>query len=452
MIPSHVKIFPLALGTVSLLSLLLLLFPWQLSTQTSSFSLSLDLDSSEGDQAVSFLNVYPNSTVPIQIFGTDIAATSDISLRFEFDPSQVAYDGFKRGNIVSGTSALTGKDFANIGITLSDGNPTSGLIGTIHFRTTEAFSGTDIRLVRARLVRGGQTETVSMDLSITLQIAKPPSPDFNRSGTVGIPDFLLFVDVFGSRKGQEGYDSKYDLNMDGEIGIGDFLIFVDSFGKVVNRAPVFSSEPPVTRSVAENTPSGQPIGDPISATDGDGHTLTYRLSGADADSFAIDPNTGQIQTKGTYNFEQKNSYSLIVIVSDGKGGEASLEVNITITDIDELTGTVPSNIVVEEGDSKLTVRWDAVPNEEGKPLVIGYEVGYRERPDPFDPPQENSDEWAGIQRVSSQLDSLIITDLLNGQAYLVSVRTLVDGGVSEWSSPVLGIPVRPAVGPIFIGG
>ena len=288
-----IKSLSLALGIFSSLSLLLLLFPWSLSTQTSSFSLSLDLDSSEGDQAVSSLDVFPNRTVPIQIFGTDIASASDLFLRFEFDPTQVVYEGFKRANIVSGTSALTGKDFANIGITLSEGHASSGLIGTIRFRTSDAFSGTDIRLVRARLVREGQTETVLMDLSITLRIAKPPSPDFDRSGTVGIPDFLLFVDAFGSRRGQDTYEAKYDLNVDGEIGIPDFLIFIDSFGKVVNRAPVFTSEPPVTRSVDENTPSGQAIGDPISATDAEGHTLTYRLSGADADSFAIEESTGQ---------------------------------------------------------------------------------------------------------------------------------------------------------------
>ena len=94
---SRVTIFPLALSTASLLSLLLLISP--LSTQNSSFSLSLDLDSSEGDQAISSLDVFPNRTVPIQIFGTDIQQASDISLRFEFDPSQVAYDGFKSERI-----------------------------------------------------------------------------------------------------------------------------------------------------------------------------------------------------------------------------------------------------------------------------------------------------------------------------------------------------------------
>ena len=288
----------------------------------------------------------------------------------------------------------------------------------------------------------------------------PPSPDFNGNGTVDIPDFLLFVDVFGLKEGQERYDAKYDLDGNGEIGIPDFLIFVDNFGKVVNRVPVFTVDSggttpvsSVTLSVDENTSSGQPIGDPISATDGDDDTLTYRLSGEDADNFAIDARTGQITTQETYDFEQKGSYSVTVVVSDGEGGEASLVVNITINDIEEPTATVPSNVVVEEGDSKLMVRWDAVSDEEGKPSVTGYEVGYRERPDPFDAPGEDSDEWAGIQKTSNRLDtSVTITGLLNGQAYQVSVRTLVDGGMSDWSSPVLGIPVIPAVGPVFPGG
>ena len=115
--------------------------------------------------------------------------------------------------------------------------------------------------------------------SLFSQDSSPPSPDFDGNGTVDISDFLLFVDVFGSRRGQAQYDAKYDLDGNEEIGTGDFLIFVDSFGKEVNRAPVFTSEPPVMRSVDENIPSGQPIGDPISATDADGDPLTYRLSG-----------------------------------------------------------------------------------------------------------------------------------------------------------------------------
>ena len=55
---------------------------------------------------------------------------------------------------------------------------------------------------------------------------------------------MLFVDVFGSRIGQDTYESKYDLNVDGEIAIADFQIFLARFGDEVNRVPVFASEPP----------------------------------------------------------------------------------------------------------------------------------------------------------------------------------------------------------------
>ncbi len=58
-----------------------------------------------------------------------------------------------------------------------------------------------------------------------------PTSDFDGDGVVGIPDFLLFVDVFGAREGQANYDVKYDLDGNGEIGVPDFLIFVDNFSK-----------------------------------------------------------------------------------------------------------------------------------------------------------------------------------------------------------------------------
>ncbi len=73
--------------------------------------------------------------------------------------------------------------------------------------------------------------------SLFSQNSSPPSPDFNGNGIVDIPDFLLFVDAFGSQEGRERYDSKYDLDGNSEIGFADFLLFVDNFGKVVKRLP-----------------------------------------------------------------------------------------------------------------------------------------------------------------------------------------------------------------------
>ena len=61
----------------------------------------------------------------------------------------------------------------------------------------------------------------------------PPSPDFDGDGTVGISDFLLFVNHFGLSRSDAGYGAKYDLDSNDRIGISDFLIFVNNFGSQV---------------------------------------------------------------------------------------------------------------------------------------------------------------------------------------------------------------------------
>ena len=56
-----------------------------------------------------------------------------------------------------------------------------------------------------------------------------PNPDFDGDGTVGFPDFLLFVAQFGSSQGEVGYNARFDLDGDGTIGFGDFLILASAF-------------------------------------------------------------------------------------------------------------------------------------------------------------------------------------------------------------------------------
>ena len=55
--------------------------------------------------------------------------------------------------------------------------------------------------------------------------------DFNKDGTVNVEDFLLFVEAFGSRRGDRVYDETLDIVPDGIINIADFLLFIDQFGK-----------------------------------------------------------------------------------------------------------------------------------------------------------------------------------------------------------------------------
>ena len=108
-----------------------------------------------------------------------------------------------------------------------------------------------------------------------------------------------------------------------------------------NRPPEFDSAT-ASREVPENTEAGENIGAPVTATDPDtGDTQTYTLEGADLDSFDIDSASGQLQTKPgvTYDHEIKSSYSVTVNADDNNGGTATIDVTVTVTDVDE-AGTV----------------------------------------------------------------------------------------------------------------
>ncbi len=237
------------LFTLFLISLLI----YPLSAQ-NNFSLSLDVDGSAGDQAVTSLDVSANEVIAIQIFGRDIQNTNGITTRFEYDASQVVYEGFDAGSVLPNAHVLseqgTNPTFVGIGLASFGSQVTvnSGLVGTIRFRTTAAFSGTEIRLVRGDFVRGGQIETVVLNIRIALQVSDAPSSDFNGDGIVNLADFLLFVSRFGSRQGDGMYETLYDLDSDSVIGISDFLIFVSDFGKRVS-SPVSPPVPPPIGSV-----------------------------------------------------------------------------------------------------------------------------------------------------------------------------------------------------------
>ena len=103
-----------------------------------------------------------------------------------------------------------------------------------------------------------------------------------------------------------------------------------------NQSPTFSEASP-SRSFAENTEAGQDIGTPVSATDEDGGTLSYSLTGTDAASFRVVPTSGQLQTGADimYDYETKSSYSVTVRVEDGQGGSATIDVPINLTDENE---------------------------------------------------------------------------------------------------------------------
>ena len=510
----------------------LLTSPLSFFLQTSSFSLS-HLDSSEGDQAVQSLDVSPNRDVSIQIFGTDIQAANALSARFEYNATHVVYTGFDVGGVLPdpfvNPEESTNPTFVEINIASLDGGSAmvnSGLIGTLRFRTTDAFWGTTIRLVRAALSRGEKFESMTLTGNVALQVFTAPSPDFDGSGMVDSDDFLMFIGHFGTSRGDEAYWDRFDLDGNGKIGISDFLILTDNFGRAVPVAvgaidPVTLGNDPVTvdvsgnfsdvaalrytavsnadsvatasvdgsevtihpvtvgvatitvtatdadglramqditvtvrfalafatsttrRALDENTPPGEQIGEPVAVRGF--NSLTYRLKGTDADSFAIDARTGQIQSREgiSYDFETKNSYWMTVEANDGQGGTASIVVIIKINDVKEPPSLPPSNFLVIPDNESLTVHFSAVSDEEGRPPVRGYHAEIR---------RGENGPWGTRKTIYGRTNTSVYYHhidpegyhsriLINGQLYQVRIRAYNSEGASEWSVPVSGVPV-----------
>ena len=108
-----------------------------------------------------------------------------------------------------------------------------------------------------------------------------------------------------------------------------------------NRRPAFSENDGVTRSIAENSPIGTKVGRRVSAIDSDGDRLNYSLGGGAQFAFTINERTGQLYSASELDREVTARYYLTVNVSDGKGGDDSIEVIIVVTDVNEaptLTG------------------------------------------------------------------------------------------------------------------
>lgn len=97
-------------------------------------------------------------------------------------------------------------------------------------------------------------------------------------------------------------------------------------------APKFNDGYRTTRALPANAKSGDPIGDPVSATHPDDLEITYSLSGADAQHFVVDEETGQLRMKDGMTPAVGNSYSVNLTATDSSGVGAIITIVITVTE------------------------------------------------------------------------------------------------------------------------
>ena len=134
-----------------------------------------------------------------------------------------------------------------------------------------------------------------------------------------------------------------------------------------DNVPIFTS--PATVSVAEN----QVAAYGAAATDADGDSLRYSLSGTDAALFTIDANTGEVRFMAAPDFEapgdadRDNVYDITVTASDGTN-RTEQAVAITVTNENDNAPTFTSPATVSVAENQVAAYEVAAADADGDPL------------------------------------------------------------------------------------
>ena len=207
--------------------------------------------------------------------------------------------------------------------------------------------------------------------------------------------------------------------------------------------PVFANSEE-TRSVAENTATGENVGAAVTATHPNNNTLTYSLEGTDALWFDIVSHSGQILISTVLDHEVHadllrgagdNTYEVTVKAEDPDGYSATVPVTITVTDVDEPPETPAAPAVGATGPDSLQVSWTA-PDTTG-PAITDYDVRYQ---------ADGSESWIELDHVGTGL-STTVTGLDADTAYAAQVRATNPDGTSDWSPSGTGRTVTESALP-----
>ena len=142
---------------------------------------------------------------------------------------------------------------------------------------------------------------------------------------------------------------------------------------VNDNTPLFTS--PDSADVEEN----QTLAYTAMATDGDGDTLTYSLSGTDAALFTINETTGEVSFIAPPDFEnpddagRNNVYDITVTASDNTGGtpDTNQAVAITVTNVNEDAPSFTSPDSASVAENQTVAYTAAATDGDGDPLTYG---------------------------------------------------------------------------------
>jgi subtilisin family serine protease len=199
----------------------------------AQFSIALDAELPESGGAYT---LEPDEVIHLNLVGSEVLDASGFSAVFSYDAAQITYAAFQPGSDIpdahspgplhQGDSRLE-VTAASFGGTLRKEIMD---LGAVSFRPTPGFENSEIILLSARLRRAGRFEYYTGPVSIRVRLMSQLPADFDGDRHVGFSDFILFAQQYGQRRGDQGYEPRFDLDESGAVDFRDFLVFARDYG------------------------------------------------------------------------------------------------------------------------------------------------------------------------------------------------------------------------------
>lgn len=227
----------------------------------------------------------------------------DYELRSSYFLSVIVLDG-------SGGSTST-----NLNVTVNNINESPNFLSTPLSVSIAENLQTGVNVIRIKA-----SDEDSGD-SLTYSLSGTNSSHFAISSSTGLVTTaqLLDKETVGS----------YSLNVtvtDGTLSVTESLSITVSD---VNDAPAFNDAPYAT-TVFENDAAAAVY--TVSATDDDGDSLTFTITGTGSVDFSLNPTTGVVTLADALDYESTSVYYLTIRASDSNGGVATTSLNVTVVD------------------------------------------------------------------------------------------------------------------------
>nr|MDA7554978.1 cadherin domain-containing protein [Gammaproteobacteria bacterium] len=137
-----------------------------------------------------------------------------------------------------------------------------------------------------------------------------------------------------------------------------------------DESPVFSSS--ATFTVNEN----QTAVGTVVATDGDGDTVTYSITGgSDASSFAINLTTGVLTFVTAPDYDDKASFSLTVTADDGNTNTTDQNITVNLNELDEVPPVFTTNGQYTADENQYTIGIATAVDPEGSAVTFTFGDG-----------------------------------------------------------------------------